>query len=441
MYSGRLGELLEARKLDIGDFVRIKFKGAEKSGIIMPKDQFSRPEVLYIKLANGYNIGILADEIKGIEKCSETDSGPQIRPRKISFDKTKPKISAVITGGTIASKVDYRTGGVTGLSKSGEILENIPELSDIVNMECISPFTKMSEDLGHEDWIEIAKAVAKQLNNGDRGVIVTHGTDFLHYTSAALSFMLRNLTKPVALVGSQRSSDRGSSDAGMNLICAAHIATGDIAEVGVCMHGSTNDDFCFFSRGTKVRKMHTSRRDAFRPINELPLAKVWTDGKIEKINPVQKKRSDGDVELDIAFEPKVAILKAYPDADPDVIDYYIGKGYRGFVIETAGLGHVPTFAKKSWIETIRKHTKDGIPFIGTAQTIYGRIDPSVYTNLRMLYHDAGAICSSDMLTETAYVKLGWVLGHTEDIEEVRKMMLTNIAGEITQRTLPETYLY
>ncbi len=441
MYSGRLGKLLKARKLDIGDFVRIKFKGVEKSGIIMPKDQFSRSEVLYIKLANGYNIGILADEIKGIEKCSETGSGPQIRPRKISFDKTKPKISAVITGGTIASKVNYKTGGVTGLSEAGEILENIPELSDIVNMECVSPFTKMSEDMGHEDWIEIAKSVAKQLNNGDRGVIVTHGTDFLHYTSAALSFMLRNLTKPVALVGSQRSSDRASSDARMNLICAAHVATSDIAEVGVCMHGSTNDDFCFFSRGTKVRKMHTSRRDAFRPINELPLAKVWTDGKIEKINPVQKKRTDGNVELDIAFEPKVAILKAYPDSDPEVIDYYVGKGYRGFVIETAGLGHVPTFSKKPWIETIKKHTKDGILFVGTAQTIYGRIDPSVYTNLRMLYHHAGAICGSDMLTETAYVKLGWVLGHTDDIEEARKIMLTNIAGEITERTLPETYLY
>ena len=147
------------------------------------------------------------------------------------------------------------------------------------------------------------------------------------------------------------------------------------------------------------------------------------------------------MEPDIVFEPKVAILKAYPDADPGVIDYYVGKGYRGFVMETSGLGHVPTLSKKSWIETIKKHTKDGIPFIGTAQTLYGRLDPSVYTNLRMLYHDAGAICGSDMLTETAYVKLGWVLGHTGDIEEVRKMMLTNIAGEITERTLPETYLY
>ncbi len=441
MYSGKLGKLLKTKGVNVGDFVLVKFGRSEKSGIVMPKDSFSDPNTLNIKLKNGYNIGILVDEIKEISKEKEPKNLSEIRPQKLSFNKNKPKISAVITGGTIASKIDYRTGGVTGLSKAEEILENVPELSDIAYMNCVTPFTKMSEDMNHKDWIEIAKFVSKELNNGSKGALVFHGTDFLHFTSAALSFMLKTLTKPVAVIGSQRSSDRGSSDSGMNIICGAHIATSDIAEVGVCMHGETDDTFCLFNRGTKVRKMHTSRRDAFRPINELPLAKVWTDGKIEKINPIYKKRADKDVELDIKFEPKVAILKAYPGSDPEIIDYYVDKGYKGFVIEAGALGHVPIRGEKPWIDIIKKHVKDGIPFVSTTQCIYGRVHPSVYTNLRMLYHEAGAVAGEDMLTETAYIKLGWVLGHTQDLDEVKKIMLTNIAGEITKRTLPETYLY
>jgi glutamyl-tRNA(Gln) amidotransferase subunit D len=226
----------------------------------------------------------------------------------------------------------------------------------------------------------------------------------------------------------------------MNLICAARVAVSDIAEVGICMHGEPDDSYCLFLRGTKVRKMHTSRRDAFRPINDLPLAKVWPDGRIDKINPEQKKRTDKRTELDAKFEPDIAILKAYPGSDPGVIDYYMRKGCRGFVIEGTGLGHVPVFAKKSWTEKIKKHSEQ-IPFIVTSQTIYGRVNPDVYTNLRKLFHEAKAIPGEDMLPEMAYVKLGWVLGHTKSMEKIREMMLTNYAGEITKRSLPETYLY
>ncbi len=324
-----------------------------------------------------------------------------------------------------------------------EFLHNVPELGRIVNVKSIQrPFTKMSEDMDYQDWQEIARIVAKRLNAGDKGVIVTHGTDFLHMTAAALSFFLRNLSKPVALVGAQRSSDRGSSDAGMNIICAAHAATSEIAEVGVCMHGRMDDDYCLFSRGTKVRKMDTQRRDAFRPINEYPLARIWPDGKIQIKNRNFRKRDDkGRVELDTKFEPKIALLKALPGADPDVINYYISKGYKGFVIEASGLGHVPTQGKRSWAEVIKKHAKDGIPFVTAPQTIYGRINPNVYTNLRILYRESGAIPGGDMLSETAFIKLGWVLAKTRDLDKVREMMLTNYAGEITKRTMVGTFLY
>jgi glutamyl-tRNA(Gln) amidotransferase subunit D len=262
----------------------------------------------------------------------------------------------------------------------------------------------------------------------------------MHFTAAALSFMLKNLSKPVVLTGSQRSSDRGSSDAFMNIICSAHAALSNIAEVGVCMHATTDDHYCYFIRGTKVRKMHTTRRDAFRSINEMPLAKIYPNGKIDVMNENHKKRSDENVVADIKFEPRIALLKTYPGSEPEIMDFLVKKGYKGFVIEGTGLGHVPTFAEKSWIPYIKKMIKDGIPVVVASQTIYGRINTNVYTNLRILYHDTKAIPAEDIMPEVAYVKLGFVLGHTKDLEKVRELMLTNMAGEITKRSEMETFL-
>jgi glutamyl-tRNA(Gln) amidotransferase subunit D len=453
MYAKKLQSILRQKKLRIGERIAIEKDGKTYEGILMPRIELGDQMSLVLKLDNGYNIGIRFEPGVKIER-SQSKEPEEIKEEEeyelgktkkkfldVSFDPKKPAVCLITTGGTISSRVDYRTGGVHAVSNPKELLHNVPELAEIVNIrEMVTPFTKMSEDMDPLDWKKLAEIAAKKLNSGDNGVIIGHGTDTLHFTAAALSFFLRNLSKPVVLVGSQRSSDRGSSDAGMNLICAARVAVSDIAEVGICMHGSPDDSYCLFLRGTKVRKMHTSRRDAFRPINDLPLAKVWPDGRMDKINPEQKKRMDGKVELDVKFEQDIAILKAYPGSDPSVIDYYVRKGCKGFVIEGTGLGHVPTFAKKSWIGTIKKHSEQ-IPFVVAPQTLYGRVNPDVYSNLRILYHEAGAIPGEDMLPETAYIKLGWVLGHTRSMEKIREMMLTNYAGEITKRSLPETYLY
>lgn len=225
----------------------------------------------------------------------------------------------------------------------------------------------------------------------------------------------------------------------MNLICSAHAAISNIAEVGICMHGSTNDNYCLFTRGTKVRKMHTSRRDAFRPINDLPLAKIWPNGRVDITNEY-RKRSEGKVKADTAFEEKVALVKAYPGSDPDYLKFFIDKKYKGIVVEATGLGHVPTQAKKSWIPGVKKAVQKGIPVVITSQTLYGRTNPNVYSHLRTLA-EAGAIFGEDMLPETAYIKLGWVLGHTKKIEKVREMMTKNLVGEISERTDSEAFLY
>ena len=435
-YSKRIQAILKKNKIEIGQRISVT-KGKEHfEGLLMPKSSGS-PDALVIKLDNGYNIGIdfKNAKIKKLNEKRELGS----KPKGLEFDSSKPKVALITTGGTITSKVDYRTGAVHMLMKPEEFLMNVPELKEIVNIsKIVSPFSIASEDMDYKTWQTLATLTAKELNKDNKGVILTHGTDVLHFTSAALSFMLPNLTKPLVIAGAQRSSDRGSADTAMNLICASHTALSDIAEVGICMHASSEDNYCLFNRGTKVRKMHTSRRDAFRPINDLPLAKVWPNGKIEVTNEY-RKRSDGKVKADIKFEEKVALVKAYPGSDPDYLKFFVDKKYKGIVIEATGLGHVPTQAKKSWIPAVKKIAKD-LPIVITSQTLYGRTNPNVYSNLRTLA-DAGAIFGEDMLPETAYIKLGWVLGHTKDMEKIKELMTKNLVGEISTRTGSETFLY
>jgi glutamyl-tRNA(Gln) amidotransferase subunit D len=450
-YSQKIRNVLKKKKIKIGTRISV-VKGKQcYEGLLMPRSEIGDTNSIVLKLDNGYNIGIRFE--KGIKvKKSKKREPRKVKEemkfemgkenfKKLKFNAKKPEIGFISTGGTIISRVDYRTGGVSPLEKPEELLTNIPELKNIVNIKkVLSPFRKASEDLNYKDWQNLAKLVAKELNK-KKGVIIAHGTDTMHYTSAALSFMLKNVFKPVVLVGSQRSSDRGSSDSSMNLVCASHVAISNIAEVGICMHGSTDDHYCYFTRGTKVRKMHSTRRDAFRSINEPPLAKIYQDGKISIMNKNHKKRNDKKkVTVDVKFEPRIAMLKTYPGSEPEILEFLVKKGYKGFVIEGTGMGHVPTDSDKSWIPVIKKMTKKGIPVVVATQTIYGRTNTNVYTNLRILFHEAGAIPAQDMLPETAYVKLGWVLGHTKKMNKVREMMMTNIAGEITEKTEIETFL-
>lgn len=448
MYSKKIQDLLKKSK--VGEEITVEKNGREYRGVLLPSTDFSDPEVLILKLNNGYNIGLRYDrtmtlkkggrEPKTVREEVSIELGKAKHLKKLAFDTKKPKISLITTGGTIGSRVDYETGGVTALMSPDELLNLAPELAEFVYIrDILRPFTVMSENMNYKHYQEMAKEAAKELKKNE-GVVITHGTDTLHYTAAALSFMLPDLSKPVVLTGSQRSSDRGSSDAAINLICSANLAGySDIAEVGICMHGTSNDEFCLFNRGTKVRKMHTSRRDTFRPINELPLAKVWPNGKIEAINKAYRARSEEETKADVKFEPKVALLKSYPGSNPELMDFLLGKKYKGFVIEAHGLGHVP-IEENSWLPSIKRAIDAGASVCFAAQTLYGRLDPFVYSQARKAY-ELGVIYCEDMLPETAYVKLGWILGHTTDYNEVKARMLMNIAGEISDRTVPEAFLY
>lgn len=417
------------KKADIGDYVEIHLSKIIYEGTLLevPEDEKG---IVLLKLDSGYNVGFNKKDILKIKFLRKIK--PEEKNIEMKKSPEKPNIGVIVTGGTIASRYDAKTGGVKPLTKPEEFFKYYPELFEIVNVAKIEiPFMKASEDMDFKDWQKIAKTAEKLLNDENiKGIIVTHGTDFLHYTSAALSFFLKNLTKPVVLTYSQRSSDRASSDANLNLRCAAIAAVSDIAEVMIVGHATENDDYCYAMPGTKTRKLHSSARDAFKVVNAKPFAKISLDGI--QILSHHKKRGKGKVKLDSKFEEKIALVKIYPGQNQDILDFYAKKKYRGIIIEASGLGHVPSSEKNSWIRKIKEISSKGITICITSQTIFGRVDPWVYSNAREL-QNAGAIFLEDMLAETAFVKLGLVLGKIKNKEEVKKMMLTNFAGELNDR--------
>ena len=431
---------MKEKNLQVGDYVRIIEKENGNTsvyeGIVMNPYELSSGETLTIKLDNGYNIGILVDQIAEIQIIEKAQPREEIKFTEV-FPKRPglPNVAILGTGGTIASRIDYKTGAVHAAFTAEELAKAVPEIFEIANITPKLLFNIMSEDMKPKYWIKIAHEVASMLNNGEDGVIITHGTDTMAYTASALSFMLRDLGKPVILVGSQRSSDRPSSDAAMNLICSVKMATADFGEVAIVMHGETSDTYCLAHRGTKARKMHTSRRDAFRSINDIPIAKIWPKGGIEFLRDDYRRRTDSEVWVDDEMEEKVALVKIFPGIQPEVINLFVDRGYKGLVLEGTGLGHVPTYL----IDSIKRATEEGVTICMTSQCLYGRVNLNVYSTGRRLLK-AGVIPCEDMLPETAYVKLMWVLGHTDDPREVREMMLTNYAGEITPYTRFDTYL-
>ncbi|MHC1567773.1 MAG: Glu-tRNA(Gln) amidotransferase subunit GatD [Candidatus Syntropharchaeia archaeon] len=404
-----------------GDRVRVEREGIIYEGILMPTPTDS----IVIKLDNGYNVGFRRDKIS-VSLVKKKEEEKKTEFSKLFFDQSLPVVSILSTGGTIASRVDYRTGAVTSQFTAREIIEAIPELKSIANYNAEVVYSILSENMRPEYWITLARRVYDAICNGSYGIMITHGTDTMGYTAAALSFMLETPV-PVVLVGSQRSADRPSSDNAMNAVCAAKVACSDIAEVCVVMHGSTSDDFCYIHRGTRVRKMHTSARDAFKSINEDPLGKIYySDLRIEmRKNAEIHKRGKREPRINDHLEKKCCLIKFYPGSDPDIIDFYVERGYRGIVLEGTGLGHVST----EWIPKIEEAIEKGVFFLMTSQCIYGRVCDRVYDTGRDLLR-IGVIEGEDMLPETALVKLMWALGKTDDPEEVKKIMSRNIAGEI-----------
>lgn len=432
-----------------GDYVKLRLAREEVEGVLL--ESYDKG-VLLLKLKSGYNIGILRENVLDLKILRKfKDNTYQLK--KDSYDNKliksgghdgyegsggsgeRPKIGLIVTGGTIASKLDSRTGAVSALTDVNEFRRFYPGLFEKYDIKEIEvPFMCLSENMEFRHWKKIAESVEKMLNRKEiKGVVITHGTDTLHYTSAALSFFLRDLNKPVVLTYAQRSIDRASSDAELNLQCAAEMALSDCAEVVLVGHATMEDDFCYAFPGTKTRKMHTSRRDAFKPVNAKPIAKISAKEGVDFFGE-RRPRNEGNVKLDCEFSDKVVLVKFYPGQDPDILDYYMNKGYKGIIIEMTGLGHVASSeARHSWVNRIKRLVKKGIVVCAAAQTIYGRLNSKVYSTGREL-ESAGVLFLEDMLAETAFVKLGWILGHRnwKGAEKIKEKMLGNFAGEFNE---------
>lgn len=432
-------EFLKKHKIKIADLVEVESSKGEFTGIVLPAETNSKQLVL--KLKSGYNAGI---DFSNIKKIKVSGAGRDTGKAKINETKRNPALPTIAilhTGGTIASRIDYKTGGVFASFTAEDLLTLFPELAEIANYECELVANIMSEDMRFKHYSAIAKAVEKWVNRGVKGIIIGHGTDTLAYTSAALAFALENCPIPIILVGAQRSSDRGSSDASINLSCAANfIAKTDFSGVAICMHESTSDDSCAILPSTKTRKLHTSRRDAFKAINDSPIAKVqYGTEKIEFLKKNYPKKASGKFSVKNKFEEKIGIVRSHPNMHPDIFEFFRKAKYKGLVLEATGIGQAQTNIEENLpnYEELKKFIKEGGVVVLTSQCIFGRVHKDIYTNCRRLA-EIGIIFGEDMITETAFIKLAWLLGNYKKAE-AEKLITENLRGEISKCTGIDTF--
>ena len=422
-YEGNSLEFLKQNQIAVGDAVKL-LADITYSGIIMPRYEHSDDKHIVLKLKSGYNIGLEISKIEKVEKEQVVEKISEIN-EKIEKVEGLPKILLLSTGGTIASKIDYRTGAVTPVLTADELNASVPELAKIANIDAEVLFSEYSENIMPEHWLKIAEKIEKYSKSDYSGIIIAHGTDTMHYTSSFLSFALSGFPIPIVLVGSQRSSDRASSDAALNLIGATKfIIENNTNGIYVVMHQDENDDTIACHLGTRVRKNHTSKRGAFQTIGDIP-AFIITEKQIQK-NISKSYFEKDEFQPRINLDTKVALVKYHPGFDPNLLNQIIEMGYKGIIFEGTGLGHIG----KVMYENVKKANEKGI-FLGmTSQCVDGRVRMTVYESGRDLL-DLGIIPLENMIPEVALVKAMWAIGNSQNVEEVKEIMLQNIASELT----------
>jgi len=436
-YKGRARARLEGLGLRVWSEVRLtNDAGSTFEGVILPRSETLDDEHIVIKMKNGYNVGVHFQRVAQAVELGYKEAIYKIPEKEFPNNPNLPRVTLLGTGGTIASRLDYRTGAVIPAFTPGELYGAVPELADICNLTTKKLFGVFSENMAMEQYITLAHAIGAEIESGVDGIVIGHGTDTMGHTAAILSFMVQNLPVPVVIVGSQRSSDRPSSDAALNLIHAVRTAAyGDIAEVQICMFGPTSDRYGLLHRGTRTRKMHSSYRNTFRTIGDIPLAVVSRDS-FTYINPEYTKRDRSrQVKIDAVYNDRTTILYYYPGMQPDLVDALVEKGYRGIVIAGTGLGHV----NKPLYPAFKRAVAAGVHVVMTVQTLWGYAQMYVYDTGRDLL-DLGIVPLDNMLPETALMKLSWVLGHTDDRSEVTRLMRRTINHEITEREPHNGYL-
>jgi glutamyl-tRNA(Gln) amidotransferase subunit D len=413
--------------MNAGDRVRVDRADQSYEGVLLPS---TTPDHLVVKLDGGYNVGIdrdaasvevLESDVYDVESAQDEGSSSAIE-----FDEDLPTVSLISTGGTIASTVDYRTGAVTAQFDAEDVLRAVPDLAGMANYRGRVVANILSENMTPAVWQDLAHAIRDEIAAGADGVVVMHGTDTMQFSAAAMAFML-DTPVPIVFTGSQRSADRPSSDNVMNAVSAVEAATSDCAEVLVCMHEDESDDRCALHRGTRVRKNHTSRRNAFETVGAKPLGVVDYDTDGESTVSFRRdhaERGEAGLALHDDLATDVELVKFTPGMDTRLLSVAAEEA-DGLVIEGTGLGHVNT----DWIAVIEELS---IPVVMTSQCLEGRVCDRVYDTGRDLL-DAGVIEGEDMLPGTATVKLMWALANSEDVADT---MAEPLAGEIQERSTP-----
>lgn len=430
-YRGRALSLIRAAGASIGDRVKLTRGEEQVEGLLMPRTSGADDTHIVLKLGTGYNVGVKIDERTQIEVIGTGAKPTLSKVPKPASTRVLPSVTIFSTGGTIASRVDYRTGAVEPALTAEDLYSFVPELASEADITAKILYSIFSENLTPAHWKETAESVSREIQSGVSGVVIAQGTDALGYSAAALSFALQEPSVPIVFVAAQRSSDRPSSDAASNLIGAVSVAArAPFAGVYVVMHEWVSDEALLVHKGTKVRKCHTSRRDAFKSIGTAPLARFHVERRkleiLEKDYPTRS--SSREVVCKPDFDDRAALVKFHPALDPGVIDWYVMKGYRGLILEGTGLGHVSA----SCFPSLARAAERGM-FVGmTSQCLWGRVDMNVYS-AGIDLQKIGVTPLEDMLPETALVKLMWVLGQAQDPTEIARMMRSNLAGEISPR--------
>ena len=425
-YKDNSLKLLKDAGIQIGDFIKIYTETTKYSGNLLPRYEYSNVNYIVIKLTNGYNIGIDSKKITNIIKVKSGEEPKFISPPKPNVKESLPKIAILGTGGTIASRIDYKTGAVNPAFSAEELYSIIPELSAYANINTQLISNIASEQMNPEDWKNIAEKVIEKIEEGNKGIIIGHGTDTMAYSSAALSFALNNCPIPIVLTGAQRSTDRPSSDASLNMISSVIFASQKMLNgVYLAMHSSIEDNVVSIHSGVRVRKNHTSKRNAFQSIGIEPIATVNQD----KVTiSLELPKNNEKFEPKINFNENVSLLKFHPGFNSEIIDMIVNSGAKGIILEGTGLGHVNSRCNKSIKNAINKGM-----FVGmTSQCLQGRIKMTVYSAGRDLL-EIGVTPLEDMIPETALVKLMWAYGNYQD-DEIKEIMLKNITGEYTERS-------
>ncbi|KAA6454933.1 type I asparaginase [Bacillus atrophaeus] len=324
------------------------------------------------------------------------------------------KLLLLTTGGTIAS-----VEGENGLApavKADELLSYVSQLDNDYTMETQSLMNLDSTNMQPEYWVKIAKAVEENYEAYD-GFVITHGTDTMAYTSAALSYMLQHATKPIVITGSQIPITFKKTDAKKNITDAIRFACEGVGGVYVVFDGRV-------IQGTRAIKLRTKSYDAFESINYPYIAFINEDG-IEYNKQMTPEREQFAVDTSLCTD--VCLLKLHPGLKPEMLDA-LKSMYKGIVIESYGSGGIP-FEERDLLTKINELIESGIVVVITTQCLEEGEDMSIYEVGRRVNQDL-IIRSRNMNTEAIVPKLMWALGKSSDLVEVKKIMETPIADDV-----------